>query len=168
MNDRDLTTLARRLGRACLARKLMVGVAESCTGGGVAEAITRIPGSSAWFERGFVTYTNDAKRELLGVPAKALTRFGAVSGEVAQAMARGVLRRSPCRVSVAVTGVAGPGGGTRSKPVGLVWFAWAVRSGPVQAYSQRFRGGRLAIRRQSVAVAIQGLIEIIGPPPSRG
>jgi nicotinamide-nucleotide amidase len=141
---------------------VVLGVAESCTGGGLAAAITRISGSAKWFDRGFVTYSNDAKREMLGVPQRALRNFGAVSEPVARAMARGVIRRSRADAAVSITGIAGPTGGSRSKPVGLVWFAWASRGGAVQTRWFRFRGGRSAVREQSVAVAIQGLIDLIG------
>ncbi len=157
----SVTALAMRLGRAAKRRGVRVATAESCTGGGVAEAITRISGSSAWFDRGFVTYANAAKREMLGVSAATLERCGAVSEEVAREMARGALERSQARVSVSITGVAGPGGGTPAKPVGLVWFAWAVRGGEVQSRCLRFAGGRAAVRRQSVAVALQGLIDLL-------
>jgi nicotinamide-nucleotide amidase len=162
MKRDPVTVLAEALGRACRRRKVVVAVAESCTGGGLAEAITRIAGSSAWFDRGFVTYSNGAKRQMLGVSALALRRYGAVSEEVARAMARGVLARSPARVSVSITGIAGPAGGSKSKPVGLVWFAWAVRGGLVQARVLRLKGDRAAIRRQSVAVALQGLVDLLG------
>jgi nicotinamide-nucleotide amidase len=162
MNDRALTRLAARLGRACRKRKVLVASAESCTGGGVAEAITRIAGSSNWFDRGFVTYSNDAKVKLLGVSKRTLGKHGAVSEETAREMARGALRRSRGQASVAVTGIAGPGGGSRAKPVGLVWLAWAGRGVGVQTRVFRFRGGRAAVRRQSVAVALQGLLELVG------
>lgn len=139
----------------------MVATAESCTGGGVAQAITRIAGSSAWFERGFVTYTNLAKEEMLGVSHATLEAHGAVSEEAACEMAAGALARSGAEVSVAVTGIAGPGGGSREKPVGLVWFAWAHRGGPVQARRFVFDGDRAAVRERSVAVALQGLIDLL-------
>jgi nicotinamide-nucleotide amidase len=161
LSDRQITALARRLGRACAKRGVTLVTAESCTGGGVAEAITRIPGSSAWFDRGFVTYSYESKPELLGVRQGTLERHGAVSEETAREMARGALRRSGAGVSVAITGIAGPGGGTKAKPVGLVCFAWAVRGGPVETWSTRFPGGRGAVRASSITVAIQGLIEIL-------
>jgi nicotinamide-nucleotide amidase len=157
-----ITGLALRLARACERRGVVVAVAESCTGGGVAEAITRIAGSSAWFDRGFVTYSDAAKRELLGVPGDTLASHGAVSGEAARAMVEGALARSSARVAVAVTGIAGPGGGSGEKPVGLVWFAWAARGEPAQARVLRFAGDREAVRHQSVAVALQGLIDLVG------
>ncbi len=161
MTDEEITRLARALGRACLRRGVDVATAESCTGGGAAEAITRISGSSKWFERGFVTYTNAAKKEMLGVSQRTLARHGAVSEEVAREMVVGALKRSDARVSVAITGVAGPTGGSRAKPVGLVWFAWGVRGGTAQARVFRFRGNRGAIRRRSVGVALRGLIDLL-------
>ncbi len=161
MRDAQLTALARVLGEACRRRGVMLATAESCTGGGVAEAITRIAGSSAWFDRGFVTYTNAAKEALLGVREATLARRGAVSEEVAAEMAAGALVRSAAQASVAVTGIAGPGGGTPTKPVGLVWFAWAHRGGLVQCRRFEFDGDRAAVRAQSVAVALQGLIDLL-------
>ena len=161
MTEDDVTRLARTLGRACKRRGVDVATAESCTGGGVATAITRISGSTKWFERGFVTYTNIAKKEMLGVSQDTLARYGAVSEQVAREMAAGALKRSHADVSVAVTGIAGPTGGSRKKPVGLVWFSWGVRGGPTQARVFRFRGDRVAVRIQSVAVALQGLIDLL-------
>jgi nicotinamide-nucleotide amidase len=143
-------------------RGILVATAESCTGGGVAEAITRIAGSSAWFERGFVTYADRAKAEMLGVARATLLEHGAVSEAVAGEMASGALARSAAHVSVAVTGIAGPGGGTGAKPVGLVWFAWTHRGGSVQCRRFVCAGDREAVRRQSVAVALQGLIDLAG------
>ena len=162
MTEGEITRLARRLGRLARRRGVDIATAESCTGGGVATAITRISGSAKWFDRGFVTYTNLAKKQMLGVTQKSLGNYGAVSEQVAVEMARGALRHSPADVSVAITGIAGPTGGSRSKPVGLVWFAWASRRFPVQTRCFRFRGDRTAIRRQSVAVALKGLIQLLG------
>jgi len=164
MTEDDVTELARTLGRACRRRKVDLVTAESCTGGGVATAITRISGSAKWFERGFVTYSNIAKKEMLGVSQRTLGHYGAVSEEVAREMASGALKRSHADVSVSVTGIAGPTGGSRKKPVGLVFFAWGVRQGPVQTRVFRFKGDRDAIRRQSVAVALQGLIALLRKP----
>lgn len=162
MSEARLEELARRLGVACTRRGVMVATAESCTGGLVAEAITRVPGSSAWFDRGFVTYSYAAKEELLGVDGAALAVHGAVSEPVAIAMVEGALARSAARVAVALTGVAGPGGGTPAKPVGTVWIAWAARGDPAQARIFRFPGDRAAIRRQSAEVALQGLGDLLG------
>jgi len=156
-----LVPLARRLGARLKRRGLMLATAESCTGGWIAQAVTSVPGSSEWFERGFVTYSNSAKRELLGVRASTLSRHGAVSEETAREMAAGALRRSRAQVAVAVTGVAGPGGGTRAKPVGMVCFAWALKKGDTQSTARRFRSGRESVRRQSVAAALLGLLERI-------
>ena len=161
MTEDDVTRLARVLGRKCLKKRVLVATAESCTGGGVATAITRISGSSKWFDRAFVTYSNDAKREMLGVSQASLRRHGAVSEEVARGMALGALRRSPADICVAITGIAGPTGGSRTKPVGLVWFAWAARGQLVRARRFRFRGNRVAVRIQSVAVALQGLSDLL-------
>jgi nicotinamide-nucleotide amidase len=161
MTEDDVTRLARVLGRSSKRRGIDIATAESCTGGGVATAITRISGSAKWFERGFVTYTNIAKKEMLGVAQKTLANHGAVSEEVAREMAAGALKRSHADVSVSVTGIAGPTGGSRTKPVGLVYFGWAHRGGIVQTRVFRFKGDRVAVRLQSVAVALQGLIDLL-------
>jgi len=159
MTDAAITRLARRLGRALSKRRVAIATAESCTGGGVAEAITRISGSSDWFDRGFVTYSNAAKRDMLGVARATLGRHGAVSAQTAREMARGALRRSRAQASVAITGIAGPTGGSRAKPVGLVFIAWARRGRAPDAERFDFKGGRASIRRQSVAAALRGLLE---------
>jgi nicotinamide-nucleotide amidase len=161
MTDADLTALARALGAACRRRGLRVATAESCTGGGVAEAITRVAGSSEWFDRGFVTYSNEAKQQLLDVSRDTLAAHGAVSEETAREMAAGALVHSAAHAAVAITGIAGPSGGSPGKPVGLVWFAWAARSADVQTRHFRFRGGRASVRQQSVAVALQGLLDLL-------
>jgi nicotinamide-nucleotide amidase len=161
VKEDDVTELARTLGRLAKKRGVDIATAESCTGGGVATAITRISGSAKYFDRGFVTYTNLAKKQMLGVSQRSLGNYGAVSEQVAREMARGALRKSPADLSVAITGIAGPTGGSRSKPVGLVWFAWAVRGGEVQTRCLRFKGNRTGIRLQSVAVALQGLIDLL-------
>ena len=161
MSDARITALARALGRRAKRRGVMIATAESCTGGGVAEAITRIAGSSAWFDRGFVTYSNEAKRRMLGVKLRTLEAHGAVSEAVAREMARGALKKSGAGVAVAITGIAGPGGGSREKPVGLVWFAWAGGGGALVTHGQRFRGGREAVRRQSVRRGLEGLLELL-------
>ncbi|HXF78394.1 MAG TPA: CinA family protein [Usitatibacter sp.] len=161
MTEDDVTELARQLGRACRKRRVTIATAESCTGGGIATAITRISGSAKWFERGFVTYDNLAKREMLGVQQETLKQHGAVSEEVAIQMAAGAIARSHAGVSVAVTGIAGPTGAAPGKPVGTVHFAWAVRNGAIQARRFRFQGGRVEVRMQTVYVAIQGLIDLM-------
>lgn len=162
MTEDDVTDLARALGRKCKRRRVVIATAESCTGGGVATAITRISGSAKWFDRGFVTYSNEAKRQMLGVSQRTLARHGAVSEEVAREMALGALARGPADLSVAITGIAGPTGGSRSKPVGLVWFAWGARGQLVQSRCFRFPGGRVDVRLQSVYVALQGLSDLLG------
>ena len=154
-----LKMLAKRIGARLRKRKLKLATAESCTGGWIAQAVTSVSGSSAWFDRGFVTYSNAAKRELLGVRARTLSRFGAVSRETAREMAAGALARSRAQVSIAVTGVAGPTGGTRKKPVGMVCIAWSRRKGAMESVTRRFLGGRERVRRQSVIAALQGLLE---------
>ena len=153
-----LLALAATLGAAALARGTMIVTAESCTGGLVAGAITSIAGSSGWFERGFVTYSDLAKEQQLGVASSTIERFGAVSEETAKAMAQGAVRGSVAQWAVAVTGIAGPDGGSPDKPVGTVWFAWA---GPdhLQALKRQFDGDRAAVRRASVQVALEGLID---------
>jgi nicotinamide-nucleotide amidase len=162
LNEDDITALARSLGLRCRRRRVVLATAESCTGGGVATAITRISGSAKWFDRGFVTYSNDAKHEMLGVKRATLARHGAVSEAVAREMARGALERSPADVAVAVTGIAGPTGGSRSKPVGTMWFAWAHRGGLVQTRHFRFPGNRVQVRIATVYVALQGLADLLG------
>ena len=155
-----MKALAVRTGRRLKRAKAMLVTAESCTGGWVAQAVTSIAGSSAWFERGYVTYSNAAKRELLGVKAATIRRHGAVSEETAREMAAGALARSRGTISLAVTGVAGPSGGSAAKPVGMVCFAWA-RGRRLRSETRRFRGGREAVRRQSVIRALEGLLELL-------
>ncbi len=159
LDDGELIVLAEELGRALKAAGRSLATAESCTGGWLAQVITGVPGSSGWFERGFVTYSNLSKCELLGVTGETLARYGAVSEQTARAMAEGVLARSRADLGVAVTGVAGPGGGTPEKPVGTVCFAWAVRKRPTLSSTQHFSGDRQAIRRQAVQRALQGLLQ---------
>ncbi len=156
--DDDLYALALQLGHALEARRQMAATAESCTGGLVAGAITAVAGSSAWFDRGFITYSNDAKIEQLGVSRETLATFGAVSTQTAAEMAEGALRASRAQWTLAVTGVAGPGGGTIDKPVGLVCFGWAGPGG-VSSEQRLLQGDRAGIRRDSVRIALQGLID---------
>jgi len=155
-----MDVLAAQVGEMLKARGLMLATAESCTGGGVAQAVTGIPGSSEWFERGFVTYANAAKVEMLGVRAQTLLVHGAVSEAAVREMAEGAVRHSRAHVSLAVSGVAGPGGGTPEKPVGTVWFAWSLRNGATHARLHRLTGSRAEIREQSVRIALQGLLEL--------
>ncbi len=143
-----------------MARAHMFATAESCTGGLIAAACTDLAGSSAWFERGFVTYSNAAKTDLLGVPADLIAQHGAVSEPVAAAMAQGALQRSAAHVAVSVTGVAGPGGGSVSKPVGTVCFGFASAAG-VQVTTQHFAGDRAQVRALAVAFALQGILDSV-------
>jgi len=161
-DDVALHTLARRLGERLLARGWMTATAESCTGGWIAKTLTDVAGSSAWFDRGFVTYTNEAKQDLLGVRGDTLAAQGAVSEATVREMVAGALARSRAAVAVAVSGIAGPSGGTADKPVGTVWLAWGDRDGAIRAERYRFDGDREAVRRQAVARAIQGLDELLG------
>ncbi len=135
--------------------------AESCTGGLIASYITEVPGSSVWFERGFVTYSNLAKQEMLAVPKELIEEFGAVSEEVASAMATGALKHSIGDISLSVTGIAGPDGGTIDKPVGTVWFAWATRDGSLHTTKKQFRGARQEIRLAACHEALQGVLMTI-------
>ena len=157
----NLLDLAATTGQLLLARNESLTLAESCTGGGLACAVTEIAGSSAWFERGFVTYSNAAKSELLGVPEITIERHGAVSEATARAMAEGALAHSPAHWAVAITGIAGPAGGSADKPVGTVCFAWAGRDLGCQAQTRCFSGDRSAVRAQSVAYALRGLIHLL-------
>ena len=152
-------SLAERLGRILNGRGWTVATAESCTGGLIAGAITEIAGSSAWFDRGFVTYSNEAKVEMLGVPAALIGAHGAVSEAVARAMAEGAIAYSRAQLAVAVTGVAGPSGGSPSKPVGTVWLAWARVGKPTRAELLQLDGDRRAIHEQSALQALQRLLD---------
>lgn len=152
--------LATALGAALRARGWLCATAESCTGGLVAGAMTSIAGSSDWFERGYVTYSNDAKHEMLGIPRGLIDTHGAVSEAVAAAMAEGALARSPAECAVAITGIAGPGGGSPGKPVGTVCFAWSRRGDRTRATTLRLPGDRAAVRSASVAVALEGLLDL--------
>jgi nicotinamide-nucleotide amidase len=150
--------LVAQLARELKARGLMMATAESCTGGLIAGACTEVSGSSEWFERGFVTYSNEAKHELLGVPAELIAQHGAVSEPVARAMAAGAVAHSHAQLAVAVTGVAGPTGGSADKPVGTVWLGWATPGG-VFTEHQRFDGDRSAVRQATVRHALAGLLQ---------
>ncbi|WP_456448262.1 nicotinamide-nucleotide amidase [Thiolapillus sp.] len=156
MQDAQLEQLSRRTGRLLYDRNLSMVAAESCTGGWIAKLMTDIPGSSQWFERGFVTYSNQAKMEMLGVRADSLEHFGAVSERVVREMVAGALARSHAQVAVAVSGIAGPEGGSELKPVGTVWLAWADAKG-VRAERRWFPGNREEVRRQTVIHALQVL-----------
>jgi nicotinamide-nucleotide amidase len=154
-----MDALAKNVGQALRTAKASLVTAESCTGGWAAQVMTSVAGSSEWFERGFVTYSDASKQELLGVRAETLARHGAVSEETAREMARGALERSRGTVALAITGVAGPGGGTREKPVGTVCFAWARRGEGERSETRRFEGDREAVRRQSVVHALDGVLK---------
>ena len=168
MSD-PISTLVAALAGALRQRGQMVATAESCTGGLIAGACTELAGSSDWFERGFVSYSNAAKTELLGVPADLIAAHGAVSEPVVRAMAAGALQRSQAQRAVAVTGVAGPGGGTATKPVGLVWLAWAQRAADgtttARAEAHHFPGDRAAVRQATIACALQGLLDDLRAQP---
>jgi len=162
--DEHLAALSREIGMICSMRKLLISTAESCTGGWAAEVITHTPGSSSWFERGFVTYANAAKTDMLGVLMHTIETFGAVSVETAAEMASGALLHSNATISLAITGVAGPGGGSAEKPVGTVCFGWCAKdqAGAIQVPScerRLFSGDRELIRRQAVVCGLSGLIE---------
>jgi nicotinamide-nucleotide amidase len=159
MADETLEALARRLGAVLTAGDWVMAAAESCTGGGVARAVTDVAGSSTWFDRGFVTYTNDAKHQMLGVPEATLDSHGAVSAATVEAMVTGALTHSAANVAVAVSGIAGPGGGSADKPVGLVWLAWSRRGFPPEARVKQLAGDRAAVREAAVRIALEGLIE---------
>jgi nicotinamide-nucleotide amidase len=152
-----MDALARKLGERLKAARARLVTAESCTGGWAAQVATSVAGSSDWFERGFVTYSNDAKQELLGVGEQTLARHGAVSEETAREMAQGALRRSKGSIALAITGVAGPGGGSAAKPVGTVCFAWASAQA-LHSETRRFDGDRESVRRQSVIHALEGVL----------
>ena len=176
-ND-ETARLVQALAAQLLARGWMLVTAESCTGGMVAAACTDLAGSSTWFERGFVTYSNAAKAQMLGVDAALIAQHGAVSAPVARAMAQGALQHAPAQVALAVTGVAGPGGGSAEKPVGTVWFAWALpaqTSGATQAALQapmlhsevmHFAGDRAAVRQATLHHSLRRLLELLPPLPA--
>ncbi|MDP1997867.1 MAG: nicotinamide-nucleotide amidohydrolase family protein [Gallionella sp.] len=154
--------LAAQVGGLLKSHGLMLAAAESCTGGGVAQAITDVAGSSAWFERGFITYSNLAKQQMLGVSEATLIQHGAVSEAVVREMVAGALDNSAAQVALAVSGIAGPEGGTPDKPVGTVWFAWGLKNGVTQVLRHQINGGRAEVRARSVHIALQGVIDLLG------
>ena len=154
--------LAAQVGGALKAHGLMLATAESCTGGGVAHAITDVAGSSAWFERGFITYSNIAKQQMLGVSEATLVQHGAVSEAVVREMVAGALQHSAAQVALAVSGIAGPEGGTPEKPVGTVWFAWGIKHGATHAQRYQINGNRAEVRARSVRIVLQGVIDLLG------
>jgi nicotinamide-nucleotide amidase len=156
-----LSLLGSLVGARLKERGMVLTCAESCTGGWVAQTVTAVAGSSAWFDRGFVTYSNEAKQEMLGVPAETLERHGAVSEETARAMAVGALTHAQANVALSVTGIAGPSGGSAEKPVGMVCFGWAGGGREPSTETKYFDGDREAVRRQSVIHALQGVLAIL-------
>ena len=157
----ELTDLAQAVGERLKKRGVMLVTAESCTGGWVAQEITAVPGSSAWFERGFVTYTNRAKQEMLGVSLDTLEQHGAVSEETVREMATGALQHSHGQIALAVSGVAGPSGGSMVKPVGTVCFGWARKGTQPISRKMQFSGDREAVRRQAVVFALRGVLDLL-------
>ncbi len=162
----SMKNLVVEIGRYLVRLNQTVTAVESCTGGGVAQQLTAVAGSSAWFERSFVTYSNQAKTEMVGVPEDLIQQYGAVSIEVAKAMAGGGKGRANSDYGLSVTGIAGPGGGTRDKPVGTVCFGWACPNGEVTTQQMIFAGDRDVVRSQSVLYALSGLLEILGADKS--
>ncbi|MBU1689390.1 MAG: nicotinamide-nucleotide amidohydrolase family protein [Gammaproteobacteria bacterium] len=157
--DDKLYRLAEDVGNALKRHAMMLVTAESCTGGWAGQAVTAVPGSSHWFDRGFVTYTNDAKQEMLGVSAATLAEHGAVSESTVREMVSGALKNSRGQAALAISGIAGPGGGTPEKPVGTVCFAWGLANGGVTSEQRYFSGDRREVRQQAVERALQGLLE---------
>ncbi|MGR8999464.1 MAG: CinA family protein [Gammaproteobacteria bacterium] len=155
--DNELLELAQQLGRLLKSKEKKIATAESCTGGWIAQVITEVPGSSAWFDRGFVTYSNAAKMQMLGVKLETLEKYGAVSAQTATEMVIGVLTYSDADCAVAVTGIAGPDGGTAEKPVGTVFIAWAYKNQDVKVVQKKLTGDRHQIRRQTVQIALGGV-----------
>ncbi|MFZ5755928.1 MAG: CinA family protein [Pseudomonadota bacterium] len=155
--QRDIDRLATEVGALLKKTGVKLATAESCTGGWVAQAVTSVTGSSDWFERGFVTYSNEAKTEMLGVPAALIAQHGAVSEAVVKEMALGAVKNSRAHLSVAISGIAGPGGGSPDKPVGTVWLAWGQKRGYAEAELHRLTGDRAVIRARAVVIALDGL-----------
>lgn len=159
-NDDSLIHLATQLGKALATQGWMLATAESCTGGWVSQAVTAIAGSSKWFDRGFVTYSNLAKEKMLGVKTTTLEKNGAVSEETAIEMLNGAIAHSTAQVAVAITGIAGPDGGTPQKPVGTVWIAWGGKTLSTKTHCYYFQGDRYAVRLQATQHALDGLIRL--------
>jgi nicotinamide-nucleotide amidase len=156
-----MENLAAQVGVLLKSRGMMLVTAESCTGGGVAQEITEVAGSSAWFERGFVTYSNLSKQQMLGVRETTLSRHGAVSEMTVREMVAGALQSSTAQVALSVSGIAGPDGGTADKPVGTVWFAWGLKDGETHAKLYQLSGSRAEVRAQAVRIALQGVINLL-------
>ena len=156
-----MDVLAAQVGGLLKSYGLMLTTAESCTGGGVAQAITDVAGCSAWFERGFVTYSNLSKQQMLGVREATLQQHGAVSEMTVREMVAGALEYSAAQVALAVSGVAGPDGGSADKPVGTVWFAWGLKNGETRAQRYQIAGNRAEVREQAVSIALQGVVNLL-------
>ena len=161
VDDEMLKVLAIEVSHQLISSKRTLASAESCTGGWFAKLMTDIAGSSEWFDRGFITYSNESKQEMLGVSSAILVHEGAVSESVVTAMVRGALTNSQANISIAVSGIAGPGGGSKNKPVGTVWLAWKGANGPVITQLCQFAGDRDEVRRQSVARLLKGICEYL-------
>ena len=163
-NQDNLYGLAQRLGGLLRQRGLKLATAESCTGGWVGQAITSVPGSSEWYDRGIIAYSNQAKQDMLGVSETTLGRFGAVSEQTVTEMVSGALQRSGADLALAISGVAGPGGGTGEKPVGIVCFAWGRKGAEAVVETRYLQGDRAAVRRQAVEIALQRMLDLVGVP----
>ena len=163
---KDRLDLLKKISDQALLRAWRIVTAESCTGGGVAQALTDLEGSSSWFECGLVTYSNEMKQKLLLVQAETLSAYGAVSQQTVEEMARGALLQSGVELAVAISGIAGPGGGSAEKPVGTVWFAWAVKKGGMESVCQLFEGDRGEVREQAIDFALEGLLRQLGSATS--
>ena len=161
MSEETVLPQIERLAELMQAHSYLLATAESCTGGGIAHEITSISGSSVWFDRGFVTYSNEAKQEMLAVSLAMLEQYGAVSEECARAMVEGALAHSHADIAVSVTGIAGPGGGSTDKPVGTVCFGWCLRGQAARSTRIVFSGDRHSVRRQTVLMALQGLLDML-------
>lgn len=157
----SLYQLSEQVGQRLLADKLFLVTAESCTGGGIAQCVTDVAGSSQWFDRGFITYTNQAKQDILGVSAATLSTYGAVSEQTVIEMVQGALKNSPADIAVAVSGIAGPGGGSVDKPVGLVWHAWAARNKQTITQGEHYLGNRQQVRIQAVETSLHGILRLL-------
>lgn len=156
--------LSLQLSKALVKREMKLVLAESCTGGGLSKEVTAVEGSSAWFDRGYVTYSNAAKQEMLGVSAKTLKKYGAVSEETAKEMAKGALKHSRADISLSITGIAGPSGGSPDKPVGTVWFGLADKHGRCEAYLGEFTSGRKNVRLNAIQFGLKCLIDMLNRP----
>ena len=165
ISDQKLSLLADGLGNLLMERGIMLVSAESCTGGWIGQTITAIAGSSKWYDRGFITYSNSSKQEMLGVDERSLQIFGAVSEQIASEMASGAILNSHAHVSIALTGIAGPGGSTEGKPVGMICHGWAIKDGLARNAVCFLEGDREAVRRQAVAISLQGAIDLVHDLP---